>query len=104
MGFFSGRISEGILCAPARPAAAFRGLPALRPPFIYLLYKSSQPSLIRFLSPSPLGTMRSFKGVNFGTLLSSPKEAEELLPDLKVGVLAGCGYIHLASQAALFVF
>ncbi|XP_006095790.1 separin [Myotis lucifugus] len=27
--------------------------------------------------------MRSFKGVNFGTLLSSPKEAEELLPDLK---------------------
>ncbi|KAB0396854.1 hypothetical protein E2I00_016274, partial [Balaenoptera physalus] len=29
------------------------------------------------------GTMRSFKGVNFGTLLRSPKEAEELLPDLK---------------------
>ncbi|XP_028342467.1 separin [Physeter macrocephalus] len=27
--------------------------------------------------------MRSFKGVNFGTLLRSPKEAEELLPDLK---------------------
>ncbi|KAM7114144.1 separin isoform 1-T2 [Molossus nigricans] len=27
--------------------------------------------------------MRSFKGVNFGTLLSSPKEARELLPDLK---------------------
>ncbi|XP_032027914.1 separin-like [Hylobates moloch] len=27
--------------------------------------------------------MRSFKGVNFGTLLSSWKEAEELLPDLK---------------------
>ncbi|KAG8518346.1 Separin, partial [Galemys pyrenaicus] len=30
-----------------------------------------------------LGTMRNFKGVNFGTLLSSPKEAEKLLPDLK---------------------
>ncbi|XP_066114711.1 separin isoform X1 [Saccopteryx bilineata] len=27
--------------------------------------------------------MRTFKGVNFGTLLSSRKEAEELLPDLK---------------------
>ncbi|XP_057558622.1 separin isoform X2 [Hippopotamus amphibius kiboko] len=27
--------------------------------------------------------MRSFKGVNFGTLLRIPKEAEELLPDLK---------------------
>nr|AAI11665.1 Extra spindle pole bodies homolog 1 (S. cerevisiae) [Bos taurus] len=27
--------------------------------------------------------MRSFRGVNFGTLLSSPKETEELLPDLK---------------------
>ncbi|XP_039110998.1 separin [Hyaena hyaena] len=27
--------------------------------------------------------MRSFKGINFGTLLSSVKEAEELLPDLK---------------------
>uniref|UniRef100_A0A8C3WZR1 separase n=1 Tax=Catagonus wagneri TaxID=51154 RepID=A0A8C3WZR1_9CETA len=27
--------------------------------------------------------MRSFKGVNFGILLSSPKESEELLPDLK---------------------
>ncbi|EFB17411.1 hypothetical protein PANDA_012438, partial [Ailuropoda melanoleuca] len=27
--------------------------------------------------------MRSFKGINFGTLLSNPKEAEELLPDLK---------------------
>ncbi|XP_019580029.2 separin isoform X2 [Rhinolophus sinicus] len=27
--------------------------------------------------------MRCFKGVNFGTLLSSPKEAEALLPDLK---------------------
>ncbi|XP_058414104.1 separin isoform X1 [Diceros bicornis minor] len=27
--------------------------------------------------------MRSFKGVNFGALLSSPKEAKELLPDLK---------------------
>ncbi|XP_011374123.1 separin isoform X2 [Pteropus vampyrus] len=30
-----------------------------------------------------LGAMRNFKGVNFGTLLSNPKEAEELLPDLK---------------------
>jgi hypothetical protein len=28
--------------------------------------------------------MRNFKGVNFGTLLSSLKEAEELLSDLKV--------------------
>uniref|UniRef100_A0A8C7A3B9 separase n=1 Tax=Neovison vison TaxID=452646 RepID=A0A8C7A3B9_NEOVI len=27
--------------------------------------------------------MRSFKGINFGTLLSNPKEAEELLPDFK---------------------
>uniref|UniRef100_A0A8C0RT85 separase n=1 Tax=Canis lupus familiaris TaxID=9615 RepID=A0A8C0RT85_CANLF len=27
--------------------------------------------------------MRSFKGIDFGTLLSNPKEAEELLPDLK---------------------
>ncbi|XP_027981248.1 separin [Eumetopias jubatus] len=27
--------------------------------------------------------MRNFKGINFGTLLSNPKEAEELLPDLK---------------------
>ncbi|XP_029811477.1 separin [Suricata suricatta] len=27
--------------------------------------------------------MRSFKGINFGTLLSSAKEAKELLPDLK---------------------
>ncbi|XP_037370735.1 separin isoform X2 [Talpa occidentalis] len=27
--------------------------------------------------------MRNFKGVNFGTLLSNPKEAEQLLPDLK---------------------
>ncbi|OWK16867.1 ESPL1 [Cervus elaphus hippelaphus] len=35
------------------------------------------------ISRTPSGTMRSFKGVNFGTLLSSPKETEELLPDLK---------------------
>lgn len=47
--------------------------------------------------------MRSFKGVNFGTLLSSPKEAEELLPDLKVGVLSGFGYIWL-SKLSCFVF
>lgn len=46
--------------------------------------------------------MRSFKGVNFGALLSSQKEAEDLLPDLKVGVLSGSGY--LAFQAELFWF
>lgn len=32
--------------------------------------------------------MRSFKGVNFETLLKSQKEAESLLLDLKVGVWA----------------
>lgn len=47
--------------------------------------------------------MRSFKGVNFGTLLRSPKEAEELLPDLKVGVLSGCGYTWL-TKLSCFVF
>lgn len=39
--------------------------------------------------------MRSFKGIDFGTLLSNPKEAEELLPDLKVGLLSGSGYTWL---------
>lgn len=39
--------------------------------------------------------MRSFKGVNFGTLLSNPKEAEELLPDLKVGGVVWL-WMHLA--------
>lgn len=46
--------------------------------------------------------MRSFKGVNFGTLLSSPKEAEELLPDLKVWVLSGSTYTWL-SKLSCFV-
>ncbi|KAI4066187.1 extra spindle pole bodies like 1, separase [Homo sapiens] len=47
--------------------------------------------------------MRSFKRVNFGTLLSSQKEAEELLPALKVGVLPGSGYTWL-SKLSCFVF
>lgn len=47
--------------------------------------------------------MRNFKGVNFGTLLSSQKEAEELLPDLKVRVLPGPGYTWL-SKLSCFVF
>ncbi|XP_027450398.2 separin isoform X3 [Zalophus californianus] len=34
-------------------------------------------------APQPSNAMRNFKGINFGTLLSNPKEAEELLPDLK---------------------
>ena len=47
--------------------------------------------------------MRSFKGVNFGTLLSSPKETEELLPDLKVGALFDCGHTWL-TKLSCFVF
>lgn len=47
--------------------------------------------------------MRSFKGINFGTLLSNPKEAEELLPDLKVGGLSSSGYTWLLKMSC-FVF
>lgn len=47
--------------------------------------------------------MRSFKGVNFGTLLSSPKEAEALLPDLKVGSAVWL-WMHPALQAELGFF
>lgn len=47
--------------------------------------------------------MRSFKGIDFGTLLSNPKEAEELLPDLKVGLLSGSGYTWLFKMSC-FVF
>lgn len=46
--------------------------------------------------------MRSFKGINFGNLLSSMKEAEELLPDLKVGLCLAL--VHLAFQDELGVF
>lgn len=43
--------------------------------------------------------MRSFKGINFGTLLSNPKEAEELLPDFKVGVMSSSGYTWLLKMS-----
>lgn len=47
--------------------------------------------------------MRNLKGVDFGALLRNKKEAEELLQDLKVGVLSGSGHTWLP-KLSCFVF
>lgn len=97
MGFFSDRISDGFLCplssAPSSPSLALH----LAPLQIFSAFPNPSPF------PQPSGTMRSFRGVNFGTLLSSPKETEELLPDLKVGTLFDCGHTWL-TKLSCFVF